>query len=286
MSKTAAYIVLVVLAANVGVWWNVAVKVHTLSAPTEMHFLDVGQGDAELIRTAAGNILVDAGRGSMGALRELDSILPITDRVIDVIVITHPQLDHIGGFPEILKRYDVRLIVHTGVEYTSAAYDSLMTLARARGIPMLFALEGEEIIAGGGRFAVLSPATLLRGTRVSEETVNDASVVMRYDEGGASALFTGDISAKIERAIAARIGDIDILKVSHHGSKYSSAAEFLRTIKPEFAIIEVGRNPYGHPAPETLGRLAAVGAQVFRTDLDGRVSVLVEGGRIYVSKAR
>lgn len=286
MNSKTAYIVLTLLAANVGVWWNVAAGVRARSVPTAMHFLDVGQGDAQLVQTAAGNVLVDAGRSGMAVLRELDAVLPISDRIIDVAVITHPQLDHLGGFKAILDRYDVRLMIHTGVSYPSAAYESLIAAMREKRIPVLYALEGEEIFTAGGRFTILSPAVPLNGMPVSESTVNDTSVVIRYDEGEASALFTGDISAKTERELAARIGNIDILKVSHHGSKYSSAAEFLRTVKPKFAIIGVGRNSYGHPAPETLRRLTEVGSRIFRTDLDGRISMFVQDSRIQIANSK
>lgn len=286
MNKFCAYALLVLFVANFGLWWNVISGIGTAETLTAMHFLDVGQGDAQLIRTPAGNILIDAGRGSMTALRELDDILPISDRVIDVAVITHPQLDHMGGLKEILERYNVRLVVHTGVSYQSAAYDSLITVIREKHIPILYALNGEEIIAADGKLTILSPDTLLKGVSISPDAVNDTSIVMRYDEGDFSALFTGDISAQRERELARRIGGADILKVSHHGSKYSSAREFLAAINPAIAVIGVGKNSYGHPAAETLLRLAAIGARVLRTDLNGRVSVFVEDGRIQIATSK
>lgn len=286
MSKFITYVLLVLFSANVGAWWNIASRLNAIQAETAIHFLDVGQGDAQLIRTNAGNVLIDAGRGSMTALRLLDEILPFTDRAIDIMVLTHPSSDHIGGAKEILNRYDVRLILYTGVRYPLEAYESLMAAARERGIQTLYAIRGKEIIAGDGIFTVLSPEVLLKGVQPREQDVNDTSIVMRFDSGGASAIFTGDISAEKEREIMSAAGDVDVLKVSHHGSRHSSDAEFLRAVRPEIAVISVGRNPYGHPTGAVLERLTAVGARIFRTDQDGTVSVTFKDGKIQVSESR
>ncbi len=286
LTKKAVFILFLIFILNLGIWWNVFAAFRKLSQPSSIHFLDVGQGDAQLIRNLAGNILIDAGRNKTKVLQELDSILPLGDRIIDIALLTHPQLDHIGGFQEILDRYKVRLLVHTGVNYHSLLYNSLIKKALQKKIPILYAVSGQEIIVGKGKFLVLSPTTLLKDKTVSADTVNDTSIVIEYDENGISTLFTGDISAKKEMDLIGKIGDIDILKVSHHGSKYSSSMEFLAAISPEIAIIGTGNNPYGHPAKEVLERIRAIGAQIFRTDQDGRIDVFLKDDRVQIMKRK
>lgn len=284
--KILSYALISLALANIGIWQGVASTLGVLKTSAEIHFLDVGQGDASLIRARAGNVLIDGGRGAMSAVRSIDEILPVSDRIIDILVVGHPQIDHLGGFVEVLRRYDVRLVLFSGADYPLKAYQTFLATVKAKKIPMLYALRGEEIFMGSGKFRVLAPDTLLAGVSVSEKIVNDTSVVMRFDAGGAAALFTGDISSGAERRISTLAGDIDILKVSHHGSKYSSDASFLRAITPQIAVIGVGKNSYGHPAPETLSRLTAVGAQIFRTDRHGTVSLIVDNGVVKIKTDR
>jgi competence protein ComEC len=286
MNKFIAYTLLLLFSANVGLWWNIVNKINVTWQNSAIHFLDVGQGDAQLLETPAGNVLIDAGRSGGRIIQELDSILPLSDRIIDIAVITHPQLDHLGGFLEILKRYDVRLVVYTGVAYQLPVYESLLKEFRERRLPVLYALRGEEIKLGEGTLAILSPDILLKGVTVSPDDINDTSIVMYYKENDVSALFTGDISAKVERKLAKRIAGADILKVSHHGSKYSSDPEFLAAVRPKIAVIEVGKNPYGHPTAEVLLRLKKVGARVFRTDLDGTITLKIQNSKVKIQNSK
>lgn len=279
----AVYIFVSLILANVGVWQGIFAAEPLRRGETRISMLDVGQGDSILIRGAAGNVLIDGGRGASALLSSLGRALGTSDRMIDVVVLTHPQLDHIGGLPAVLDRYDVRLVVMTGVSYPLDQYRAFLDGIRANRIPVLLAVRGETIAMGDDVLTVVAPETALRGTAADTESVNDTSIVMRFDADGVRTVLTGDITAERERVLAAAIGDIDILKVSHHGSKYSSDASFLRRLRPEVAVIGVGKNSYGHPAPETLARLAAAGARVFRTDTMGTVTLRIRNGAIRMS---
>jgi len=149
MSKLVKYIFVTLFAAAAFVYWLIWSQLRQQPA-LAVHFLNVGQGDAELIRTRAGNILIDAGRSSR-VTYEIDKFLKYPDRTIDVAMLTHPNLDHLAGFAEVLKRYNVRLFVMTGVKYdTLAEYQRLKGILEAKRIPILYAVAGEEIKLGEG----------------------------------------------------------------------------------------------------------------------------------------
>ena len=242
----------------------------------EVHFLSVGQGDAQFIESPAGNVLIDGGP-SKRVVHEIDKFLDYPDRTIDVVLMTHPNRDHIKGFVDVLKRYDVRLFVMTGVRYdTLPEYQEILALIREKRIPVLYGQRGQEIRFGGPTLQILWPAEVLRDRAYPREKLNDTSIVAKLSGGDFDVLFTGDISAAVERTLADSVGDIEVLKVAHHGSKYSSDANFLRATRPEIAVIGVGKNSYGHPTQEALSRLAAIGARAFRTDLEGSFTVTVQ----------
>ncbi len=130
----------------------------------------------------------------------------------------------------------------------------------------------------GSRIDVLSPTPeLAQGT-----VMNDAAFTLKLAGKGMTALFTGDIGARVESALAPVVGAVDVLKVAHHGSKFSSTASFLDAVRPRLAVIEVGKNRYGHPTPDVLTRLAAVGARILRTDRDGTIEVVADGRRLRI----
>jgi len=244
-----------------------------------IHFLKVGQGDAELVRLHRSTVLIDAGPGTR-VIEEIDKVLPVYDRTIDIAIVSHPSLDHIAGMMPVLERYQVRLFVMTGVETTLAEYQKLKEIIKNSNIPVLYAIRGEKINFRTSEIAILFPAKLLRGREVPKKDMNDTSIVARLSHPGLSALFTGDITSKAEKTLFAE--KTDILKVPHHGSKYSSSKEFLERVSPKWAAIGVGRNSYGHPTSETLSRLSAVGAKIFRTDIDGTVSFFVDNGVVKI----
>ena len=208
--------------------------------------LDVGQGDAIFIEAPNGNqILIDGGPDKK-VLQELARVMPFYDRSIDVVLLTHPQMDHLAGLIDVLARFRVDYAVESGASHTIAEYAAWERAIDKEGDP------------------------------------NETMVVVRLVYGKTSVLLTGDLTKKGEARML-RSGDeiaSDLLKVAHHGSKYSSTAEFLRAVSPTIAAISVGaKNRYGHPTKETLARLASAGTKVLRTDTDGTVIFESDGMR-------
>lgn len=246
-------------------------------------FFDVGQGDAIFIEAPNGNqILIDGGPNDR-ILGKLGRTLPFWDRSIDLVILTHPEKDHLAGLVDVLRRYDVGTVLWTGVEHSTAEYKEWKQLLEEKSIPVVNAGRGQKVDAGRGVFLeVLAPFENLSGRTASK--LNDTSIVMQLHHGSTSMLFTGDISKSTEHRLlfeSFRSGDtldVDILKVGHHGSKTSSIEEFLSAVSPEVSIIQVGgKNRYGHPTQEVLDRLAAVGAQILRNDLAGDIAIESNG---------
>jgi competence protein ComEC len=241
-------------------------------------FLDVGQGDASLVELGNGvQVLIDGGPPNGRLLTVLGEIMSPYDRTIELVVLTHPEMDHYGGFIELLRRYDIGAFVDTGVTKEVEAYEVLAKELEARGIRRITLRAGDRVRYGAHLFSVLSPDDVRAGAKEK----NDTSMVLAFETEGARFLFTGDIGAEVERAVASVLeAPFDVLKVAHHGSKFSSAAELLSAVRPVLAAIEVGKNSYGHPTREALARLEAVGVRVYRTDRDGTITVRVENGTL------
>ena len=248
-------------------------------------FLDVGQGDAVLVQAPAGQqILIDGGPSPSAIDDGLGKELPFWDRSLDMIVLTHPDDDHLVGLLEVLQRYDVQQALEPGCVETSPSYVRWQQLLRERQVKRVLAHAGQEIPLGQGmRLRVLSPLNLPSKGACGED-VNDYSVVLRLESTGFSALLTGDLTADGQPALLRSGASLasQVLKVPHHGAREALSEAFLERTAPQTAIISVGLgNRYGHPAPETLARLQDRGVQVYRTDRDGTVEVVVEAGGRY-----
>jgi competence protein ComEC len=273
MPQFRKFILFTLLAATVFVWY--AVFAESREGLT-VYFFDVGQGDSIFIETENGNqIVIDGGPGD-AALARLGEVMPFYDRTIDLLVLTHPDADHLNGLVEILGRYTVNNVLVTGVLHNTAAYAEWNRRILQYNIPVHIASVGMVFDAGReAYFEVLSPFTLVSGTESS--AMNETSIVLRMEYGENSFLFPGDIEAKTERLLAvlsASALDADIIKAPHHGSKTSSSDEFLEAVTPVAAIISVGKNNrYGHPHAEVLSRYERMGIPVYRTDMRGTITV-------------
>lgn len=280
--KRHRYTLLFVLLLSAGVLWRETGR--EASSKLRVHFLNVGQGDATFIEAPSGQqVLIDGGP-KQTVVRELARIMPFWDRSIDLVVLTHPQLDHLSGLVGILERYRIERLMLNGAAYQLAAYETLLRMAEKKQIPVVLARAGEVFKLGDGATAtVLNPTDAVIEYATSR-TLNETSVVLRLDYGKTSFLFTGDAGFPTEERLqqtAANLLDVDILKVGHHGSKHASSEAFLEITTPHVAVIEVGSdNTYGHPTPETLSRLASVGAVVFRTDTDSTVTITTDGASV------
>lgn len=243
-------------------------------------FLDVGQGDAIFIQAPDGRqVLVDGGPSPTALLNELGDIMPFWDRHLDLVVLTHPDGDHITGLIPLLERYNVGQVLDTPRSDTAAL--AATWRERVNGLSRLYAVRGMRLSLGDLVITVLHPAPMpLVGTASDD---NNNAIVLRLDYGQTSFLLTGDAEAEAEADLI-RAGlplRSTLLKVGHHGSNGSTSAPFVAAVSPQVAVIQVGReNSFGHPHPEVLKRLA--GIQVLRTDQDGRIEVVSDGRRLQV----
>ncbi len=250
--------------------------------------LDVGQGDAILVRTPHdARMLVDAGPDPERLLASLDERLPPWDRRLDLVVVTHPHDDHVGGLAALLERYRVGRIIDNGMTGGGPADRAFReVLAERRLIPAhLYA--GDEFALDGVSFTVLWPqsGTVPASAPADGSATNNASIVLLGEVGGERFLLTGDMEQDVDAALVARgLPAVDLLKVAHHGSRTATTDALLDAARPRVALISVGvRNDYGHPANATLDRLVAHGAQVFRTDLGGSLDVAFDGAGLHVA---
>jgi len=260
----------------------------------ELHvsFLDIGQGDAILIQRGSQQVLIDGGPSPQTLTGELGDRMPFWDRTIELVVLTHPDDDHISGLVEVLERYRVEQVLYPDLEALDDFEDPLSLYQRweelieEKDIAYTPAQAGEAIDLGDGvTMTVLNPpATLLEGT---DSDVNNNSAVLRLDTGRVSFLLTSDIMWEAEFGLIARGAELSstVLKVAHHGSYTSTTADFLAAVSPQLAVISVGEdNPYGHPSDEVVARLeASLGEEnVFRTDEQGTIEFITDGERLWV----
>jgi competence protein ComEC len=261
-----------------------------ITAPAEgrlsITFLDVGQGDAALIEGPEGHrILVDGGPSGPALKRALDRHLPFYDRRIDLVVLTHPQADHVGGLPAVIDGYDVGGVITTGIATDTEAYTAWETALGRAQPAQITARRGQWIDLGdGAKLTVIGPTS---ATKPDGDDPNDTSIVLRLTQGEFSFLLTGDITEDAEAALitAGTNLNADVLKVAHHGSRTSTSDAFLARTAPYVDVISVGAsNPFGHPTDEVLHRLD--GDLVLRTDLHGDITVSTDGERLWVSTQR
>jgi competence protein ComEC len=253
-----------------------------------VNFLDVGQGDAILIRTPVNqDILVDGGPSPQAISSELGRRLPFWDRTIELMVLTHQHADHLTGLLETLRRYKVKQVLVLETDAQLPQWDEWLDLIQKRGIKSTFAQAGQVINLGTDEVTieVINP--------LPDSTVPDMDngIVLKLICGKVSFLLTSDISQEAELDLITRRADLTgtVFKVSHHGSNYSNSAEFLAVVDPELAVISVGTdNQYGHPGEETLDRLIdRIGLEkIYRTDENGTVEFITDGERLWVETER
>jgi competence protein ComEC len=251
----------------------------------EVHFIDVGQGDSMLVKYDNKSMLVDGGPIDAGpaVAAYLKSHGVST---IDVLVSTHPHADHIGGLLTILKEFPVKVVYDSGIPHTTQTFEEYLTLIDQKNIRYIVPQRGDRIDLGPGVTAqVLSPPP----GGIDGGDLNENSIVLKITFCDTSFLLASDTGFPAEDAMRSSGVDLrsDVLKVGHHGSKYSSGKAFLQAADPKYAVIEVGaNNPYGHPAPATVARLEEIGAKVYRTDRDGNIVMISDGRGIMVSTQR
>ncbi|MBI3634457.1 MAG: MBL fold metallo-hydrolase [Candidatus Yonathbacteria bacterium] len=246
-------------------------------------FLDVGQGDAIYIETPHGNqILIDGGSGAQ-VLRALGQIMPFYDRTLDLILATHPDQDHIGGFSDVMNRLNVDGVITTENTSGTSAYKAFEKSILNKHPRRILARAGERIILDNDIvLEILFPDRNARGWET-----NTSSIVARLFYGKKSFLFTGDSPQEIERYLVNKKGGTlhsTVLKLGHHGSRTSSSKIFLSAVDPEYAIISAGKNnKYGHPHKEVLTLLSELAIPFRSTAEQGTIIFRTKGAELEVN---
>jgi competence protein ComEC len=258
-----------VLALAPLVVWQAAVSAGPPRTLT-VRVLDIGQGDSILITSPAGaTALIDGGPDD-----ELDAQQLVSYGVkrLDAVVATHPHADHIAGLPQVLARFPVGVFFEPGCPDDTELEAALHEEIDAEGIPVRTPHAGDVITVGDLTFKVLSPDRCWNG---SHSDPNNDSIVLLLDDGRDSMLFTGDAEREAQQVLLDEgiLGDVDVLKMPHHGGD-TSLAELFPAVSPEVIAISVGQpNPYGHPDPNAMAEAAATGAEIWRTDEHGTLTI-------------
>jgi competence protein ComEC len=248
----------------------------------ELTFLEVGNGDAILIEAFSGETwLVDGGPDAGGPLVPpvVTAILHAGVDTLDTVVLTHPHADHVGGLDDVLGTFPVRRVVEPALDFASPPYEEFLQAILDSEASYVQAVEGATYRLSPEVEAVIISAGPVPGFR----NVNDMGVVLLVRCGRFSALLTGDIEEAAEMALFDTAEQVNVLKVPHHGSETSLFMPYLRRLRPQVAVVTVGRNnPFGHPSSRTVSTYKDLGASVLRTDRRGSILIRTDGRGIRI----
>lgn len=239
----------------------------------EVHFIDVGQGDATFISCDGYSMLIDAGNNDKGTA--VWSYLKQQGvEKLDYVIATHPDADHIGGVDVVLYKFDCGTVIMPEVENDTRTYEDVVQVIEEKDYPVAAPVVGEQYALGSAVFTIIAP------NKDYGTDLNNSSVGILLEHGDNRFLLTGDAEEEAEADILANGIDIsaDVYKAGHHGSKTASTEEFLNAVNPEYAVISCGEeNSYGHPHAEVLNRFRSMGIDVFRTDEQGTIVAVSDG---------
>lgn len=250
---------------------------NNVTTDLKVYFFDVGQADSILITNNGHNMLIDAGNNEDGPklVKYIKEDLGITE--FDYLIGTHPHEDHIGGLDDIINNFDIKKIYLPDITTTTKTFEDVLDAISSKELTITIPKIGETFKLGEADFTVL-----YTGTNSSD--LNSTSIITKMIFGKYSYLFTGDTTSDIEKTILDQNIDIDVLKVAHHGSKYSSSLEFLKKATPSYAIISVGKNnSYNHPSSETINNLKKYTNNIYLTSELGTILLTSNGQTIDVS---
>lgn len=238
-------------------------------------FLNVGQADCALLSTNGHYMVIDGGNNG-----DADTILSYLEgqgvEKLDAVVGTHPHEDHIGSLDAIINHFDVDAVYMPKIMHTSKTFEDVLDAVANKGLKIKSPSSGDTIDFNGLEIEVLGPQR-------EYKDFNNNSIVLKVNAGETAFLFTGDAEETAEKDILQADYDLqaDVLKVGHHGSSTSSSQAFLQAVKPKYAVISVGvGNSYHHPEEEALQRLQSIGAEIYRTDLQGNIVCTTDGKNI------
>jgi len=287
IKKKAALIVLAVILLII------IVQIFYSADNLKVNFINVGEGDSILIEAPNKiNILIDGG-GTPQSDFDVGSkiVVPYLRRKgineIDLLVLTHPHLDHLEGLLPVLMEFKVDMVLDSGLPCDSSEYKEFISLILKKGIPYHKAKAGDNFIFSNNlEIFLLNP--LYDSDFYEESDFNNASIVVKLFYKNADFLFTGDIEETAEKKLLVwqNILQSDILKVGHHGSTSSTNLQFLDKVNPSIAVITVGKNHFGHPSQKTIERLEDKNIQIYRTDEDGTIIIRTNGQEYWIRTLR
>jgi competence protein ComEC len=267
-------------------------------------FCNVGQGDSAYLRFPDGrDMLIDGGPNEKSVLACLSSVMPFWDRQLDAVVLTHPDQDHFKGLVAVLNRYRVGVLYRSAISNESDSFQAFENQIKDAGVPVRFVTAQDRIKLGSVALVSLWPTKNFLSQTNNSLTLsgldvlgagainrNDFSLVLHLRFGVFDAIFTGDGDSRIQNFYTSSLSfsdEVEVLKVPHHGSATGMTQDFIERIHPRYAIISVGKNNlYNHPRKETLEQLEGVKAKVYRTDLDGTITVTTDGKNTTISKSK
>lgn len=273
------YFLLILLLVNGMIFYTVFAE--SRSNILKVIFLDIGQGDAIFIESPIGNqVLIDGGPNK-NILNALGRVMPIYDRSIDMVMTTHPDQDHIGGIPEVLKNYNVGEYISNGDSSDTETFKELERQIVDKNIKNSLVQTGDIIDIGGDVFLeILYPRTFPMGN-----DTNKNSIVTKLYYGNSTFLLTGDIPTSVEEYLVNIWGeyiDSDVLKVAHHGSKNSLSTKFFSAVSPKYSVISASENNrYGHPHKEIIEGLESIDSIILETSKIGDIVFTSDGQNIY-----
>ena len=241
----------------------------------EVHFINVGQGDATLIKCGEQSMLIDTADDSKGTAIQ-NYLNKQNVKTLDYLILTHPDADHIGGAPVVITKFEIKKVFMSNFEKDNKTYQKLIQALDNKRLKYETPEVGSQYTLGTAVITILAP-------NKKYDNPNDASIAFTIQNGNNKFLFTGDAGENAEKDILNSDLDIsaDVYKVGHHGSKYSTSEKFFEEVNPAYAVISCGENnSYGHPHAETLNTLRSYGVEVYRTDEDGTIIATSDGKNI------
>jgi competence protein ComEC len=245
----------------------------------EVHFIDVGQGDAILIEENDKDMLIDAGENTEGNV-VVEYLKAENIKQLEYVIGTHPHSDHVGGLDTVLEAIPAKQVILPDTDYKTKTYDDVLEVMKENNIKETEAKTGDTYRLGPASFTILAPCSS------DYNDVNNYSVCIRLTYGSTSFLFTGDAEALSEREMleSGETLSADVLKLGHHGSAYSCCEDFLNAVHPTYGVISVGKdNEYGHPSASTLQSMLDRDIKVYRTDEQGTITFTSDGNEIMVN---